>query len=165
MSEFSEKNGIAECVVPWGRWWQTVDEVHIEVHLDAPVTVKDLIVVIKNNRVSLTVKGVVIFQGDLHKVVQADDSTWTLGTTVIVLIKRWFFSVAEDKKFVRILLAKGNPGADNLWSALLANTDDNFAVEPFTLDEMQKKLTLERFQMEVADGRRSLDHDDDMDDF
>lgn len=62
------------------------------------------------------------------------------------------------------MLAKANPGADNLWSALLANAEDNYAVHPFTLDEMQKKLTLERFQREVDDGRRSLDHDDDIDD-
>uniref|UniRef100_A0A914XFM7 CS domain-containing protein n=2 Tax=Plectus sambesii TaxID=2011161 RepID=A0A914XFM7_9BILA len=132
MADFSEKNGIAECVVPWGRWWQTVDEVHIEASLDEPVTTKDLAIVIKNNRISLTVKGKVFFQGELCKVIQADESTWTL----------------EDKKLIRILLAKANPGADNLWSALLANTEDDYAVHPFTLDEMQKKLTLERFQKE-----------------
>lgn len=80
MADFSEKSGIAECVVPWGRWWQTVDEVYIEVSLDEPVaSTKELAVVIKKNLISLTVRGKVIFKGEPHKVIQADESTWTLG--------------------------------------------------------------------------------------
>ena len=30
-THFDEKSGIVDVHVKWGRWWQTVSEVHIEV--------------------------------------------------------------------------------------------------------------------------------------
>ena len=46
---------------------------------------------------------------------------------------------------MRITLIKRQRDAASTWKSLL---EDQFAVDAITLDEMQKKATLERFQME-----------------
>ena len=67
---------------------------------------------------------------------------------------------------IRIMLVKAKPGADNCWRSLMNPGNEYcYAADPILLDEMQKALTLERFQNEVDAGLRSMDHDDDdMDD-
>ena len=57
-------------------------------------------------------------------------------------------SYLEDKKLLRIVLQKRERNASNCWKSLLDNND--YAVDPFTFQEMEKKLTLERFQREVS---------------
>ncbi|XP_063784818.1 nudC domain-containing protein 2 isoform X2 [Pseudophryne corroboree] len=52
---------------------------------------------------------------------------------------------AEDKKLIRIVLTKCNRDAGNCWPSLL---EDEYSADPWIQDEMQKKLTLERFQRE-----------------
>ena len=47
---------------------------------------------------------------------------------------------------MRIVLSKSHPTADNCWKSLLK---DQYETNPVTFDEMEKKLTLERFQKEV----------------
>nr|XP_045599091.1 nudC domain-containing protein 2-like isoform X2 [Procambarus clarkii] len=58
-TNFDERSGIVPCKVPWGRWWQTVAEVHTEV--DIPVGTKSKSI-----------------QGQLFGVVRADETVWTL---------------------------------------------------------------------------------------
>ncbi|XP_063784819.1 nudC domain-containing protein 2 isoform X3 [Pseudophryne corroboree] len=52
---------------------------------------------------------------------------------------------SEDKKLIRIVLTKCNRDAGNCWPSLL---EDEYSADPWIQDEMQKKLTLERFQRE-----------------
>ena len=52
----------------------------------------------------------------------------------------------EDKKMVRIVLVKSNREAKNCWKSLLT---DEYACDPSVFDQMEKKMTLERFQREV----------------
>ena len=33
MSNFDERSGIVACSTPWGQWYQTMEEVHIEVNV------------------------------------------------------------------------------------------------------------------------------------
>lgn len=81
---------------------------------------------------------IITFQGTLFDTVRPDDSTWTL----------------EDKRTIRILLAKARPEAGNCWKALLQTSaldnGETFQADSFTVDQMQRKLTLERFQKEVS---------------
>jgi len=58
--------------------------------------------------------------------------------------------MAEDQRLVRVVLQKSRREAGNTWPSLLLG---QFAVDPQTLDEMQKKNTLERFQREVGGTR------------
>jgi len=48
---------------------------------------------------------------------------------------------------VRICLVKADKTAGSCWLSLLT---DQFAVDPFVADQMQQKLTLQRFQLEVS---------------
>lgn len=52
----------------------------------------------------------------------------------------------EDKKLLRILCQKSTRDAGNGWKSLLK---DQYNADPWTMSEMEKKLTLERFQREV----------------
>lgn len=54
---------------------------------------------------------------------------------------------SEDKKLIRIVLMKTNREAGNCWQSLL---EGEYAADPWVQDQMQRKLTLERFQREVA---------------
>ena len=59
-----------------------------------------------------------------------DESTWTI----------------EDQKLLRIQLTKtGDKTKDECWLSLLK---DQFYPDPLILNEMRKKLDLERFQLE-----------------
>ncbi|KAG9490847.1 nudC domain-containing protein 2 isoform X2 [Eleutherodactylus coqui] len=71
----------------------------------------------------------VFIEGRLYDSTISDESTWTL----------------EDKKLIRIVLTKSNRDAGNCWPSLL---EGEYSADPWVQDEMQKKLTLERFQRE-----------------
>ena len=47
---------------------------------------------------------------------------------------------------MRIILVKSGRDAANCWHSLLSN---EYSADPWTFNEMEKKLTLERFQKEV----------------
>lgn len=57
-----------------------------------------------------------------------------------------FISISEDNELVRIILVKSGRDAANCWPSLLSN---EYSADPWTFNEMEKKLTLERFQKEV----------------
>ncbi|XP_063086811.1 nudC domain-containing protein 2 isoform X2 [Cavia porcellus] len=67
--------------------------------------------------------------GKLFDSTIADEGTWTL----------------EDRKMVRIVLTKTKRDAANCWTSLL---ESEYAADPWVQDQMQRKLTLERFQKE-----------------
>ena len=48
---------------------------------------------------------------------------------------------------LRICLPKSISTADKCWNSLLK---DKYVADPFTFDQMEKKLTLQRFQYEVG---------------
>lgn len=59
----------------------------------------------------------------------------------------FFFFRTEDKCLIRIILMKTNREAGNCWSSLL---EGEYCANAWVQDQMQKKLTLERFQREVS---------------
>ncbi|KAM9694607.1 nudC domain-containing protein 2-like [Trichechus inunguis] len=59
----------------------------------------------------------------------ADEGTWTL----------------EDRKMVRIVLTKTKRDVANCWTSLI---ESEYAADPWVQDQMQRKLTLERFHKE-----------------
>ena len=56
MTHFDETSGIVPCTTPWGCWWQTMDEVYIEVDSDG-LTGKQVKCLIKPRHISVAVKG------------------------------------------------------------------------------------------------------------
>ena len=65
MSDFDERSGIVPCKTPWGRWWQTMEDVTVEVNLNECCKTKEITCVIKPRLLKLTVKGTVIFEVSL----------------------------------------------------------------------------------------------------
>ena len=57
MADFDERSGIVSCQTPWGLWYQTLDEVSIEVNLDKAITSKDIAVKCDCTSLSLLVGG------------------------------------------------------------------------------------------------------------
>lgn len=58
-----------------------------------------------------------------------------------------FFNTSEDQSLLRIVLVKSHREASNCWKSLL---ESQYEGTPWELDQMEKKLTLERFQNEVG---------------
>ncbi|GFV64539.1 nudC domain-containing protein 2 [Trichonephila clavipes] len=130
LSHFDERSGIVAAKTPWGRWWQTVSEVYIEVDVPPGTPGKDCKVTITPNRIVCRVKDKEIFSGSLYKTVRVDDCTWTL----------------EERKTILILLEKAEKFEnENLWVSLL---EGQYFADPLTQHEMLKKLDLEKFQTE-----------------
>ncbi|XP_067851900.1 nudC domain-containing protein 2 [Heptranchias perlo] len=126
---FDERSGTVPCKTPWGEWYQTMEEVHIDVRVPPGTSAKEIKCTLSSKYLALSVKGTEILKGKLYDSTVSDEGTWTL----------------EDKKLVCIVLMKSNREAGNCWSSLL---DGQYNADPLVHDEMQKKLTLERFQRE-----------------
>ncbi|NP_001088851.1 NudC domain containing 2 L homeolog [Xenopus laevis] len=126
---FDERSGVVLCQTPWGCWSQTMEEIFIEVNVPEGTTSKEIQCKLGSRDVSLIVKGKDVLKGKLFDSTITDEATWTL----------------EDRKLIRIVLTKTNRDAGNCWSSLL---EGEYSADPWIQDEMQKKLTLERFQRE-----------------
>jgi hypothetical protein len=128
MSHFDEKAGTIDCKTDKYTWTQTIDEVQVTVPVPAGTKGRDVEVVIKPNylKVKLKSQPKSIIDGELCSSVKKGDCLWTL----------------EDNKEVRILLAKAT--AHDSWSGLIKGEE----VDPFTAEEMKKKMMLEKFQRE-----------------
>ena len=59
---FEEKSGIVRCQTEWGRWYQTVAEVVIEVDLEEGTKGKEVKVDIAPSKLRAEVRGKVIFE-------------------------------------------------------------------------------------------------------
>lgn len=117
------------CQTAWGSWYQTMEEVFIEVNVPPGTSAKEIKCNIGSKQIELRVKDQQIFKGKLFGSTVADEATWTL----------------EDKKLIQIVLMKTNREAGNCWQSLL---EGEYAADPWVQDQMQRKLTLERFQRE-----------------
>ncbi|KAL2299495.1 hypothetical protein Nmel_014156, partial [Mimus melanotis] len=126
---FEERSGVVPCGTPWGRWYQTLEEVFIEVRVPPGTRAKDVRCSLRSRHISLAVCGQELLQGKLFDSTVTDEGTWTL----------------EDRQMIRIVLMKTNRDAGNCWTSLLEN---EYAADPWVQDQMQRKLTLERFQRE-----------------
>ncbi|KAG8224817.1 hypothetical protein J437_LFUL002263 [Ladona fulva] len=127
---FDERSGIVTCATPWGRWWQTVQEVNIEVNIPSGTRGREIKVKLLANEIECMVKGEVVFKGKLFGTVRSDEMVWTI----------------EDGNKIWIVLTKVSQiRKDEVWGSLLK---DNYAADPYTLHEMRKKLDLEWFQIE-----------------
>lgn len=62
LSFFDEKRGTVKAQTDWGSWWQTVQEVHIQVNLPEGTKSKEIKVDIKPNHIKCVVQGKTIFE-------------------------------------------------------------------------------------------------------
>ncbi|KAL6066886.1 NudC domain-containing protein 2 [Balamuthia mandrillaris] len=126
---FDEKAGTVDAHTPNYDWTQTIDEVRVQVPVPEGTRGRDLEVLIKSDhlKVKLKAQTTALVEGPLFAKVKAKDSIWTL----------------EDNKVVNIVLSKSI--AHQSWKALIQGEHE---LDPFTADQMEKKMLLERFQGE-----------------
>ncbi|VVC24872.1 Hypothetical protein CINCED_3A014389 [Cinara cedri] len=130
---FDEKSGIVPCNTDWGRWWQTVDEVHIEVKLSVSIKSKDTKVIVTNQSITVKILDKILFSGNLFRKVHGDESLWLLE---------------DEGTLLKIILIKADYiKKEIVWESLLE--DGSFKADPITYIEMKKKIDLEKFQIEV----------------
>ncbi|XP_044517652.1 nudC domain-containing protein 2 isoform X2 [Gracilinanus agilis] len=109
---FEERSGVVPCGTPWGQWYQTLEEVFIEVQVPPGTRAQEIQCGLQSRHVELAVRGQ---------------------------------EILKDRKMVRIVLTKTKRDAANCWTSLL---ETEYAADPWVQDQMQRKLTLERFQKE-----------------
>jgi len=127
MADFEDRSGVVYCSTDWGGWYQTLADVNVEVNLQQGTAGREVKVTVTPTRIECLVRGNTIFKGVLFEKVVEDESTWTI----------------EDQKLLRILLVKSSK--EGYWRSLLKN---EYQPDPFTLQEVRKKLDLERYQIE-----------------
>lgn len=62
MANFDEKSGTVPCKTEWGQWWQTIEEVFIEINTVQGTIVKDIKCEIKPKHIKIVIKGVSILE-------------------------------------------------------------------------------------------------------
>eukprot|EP01121_Diplochlamys_sp_Union-15-3_P001266 TRINITY_DN11111_c0_g1_i1.p1 TRINITY_DN11111_c0_g1~~TRINITY_DN11111_c0_g1_i1.p1 ORF type:complete len:165 (-),score=41.29 TRINITY_DN11111_c0_g1_i1:62-556(-) len=125
---WAEKAGLVEFKTEHYRWSQTREEVYLLVPVPPGTRGRDIDCVIKNNYLKFGFKGKKpLFEGELCKPVKAKESTWTI----------------EDQKEVSILLVKAQEHES--WVSVIKGQNE---IDPFTKDQMDKKMLLEKFQSE-----------------
>lgn len=134
LSHFDEKSGVVKCPAPWGNWWQTVDEVFIEVLPECQVKSKEVNIKCTNRKIACTVQNKELFNGKLFDIVHGEEIIWTLESSGTVL---------------NIVLTKAEfKGKEQIWSSLFVDSKENYVADPLVLHEMKKKMDLEKFQIE-----------------
>ncbi len=62
LSHFDEKSGIVPFPTEWGRWWQTIEEVHIEINKFQSLKSKDVSVNFSPQFIECKVRGEIVFK-------------------------------------------------------------------------------------------------------
>lgn len=62
LSHFDEKSGTVSCTTDWGRWWQNVDEVHVEITSFKNLRTKDVSIKITPNTIKCSCLGNIILE-------------------------------------------------------------------------------------------------------
>lgn len=62
LSYFDEASGIVPCETNWGRWWQTVHTVFIDVNLPEPLSKRDVSITIKPSSISVCLQNKIIIE-------------------------------------------------------------------------------------------------------
>ena len=82
MANFDETSGVVVCDCDFGRWWQTITDVNIEItkfDIAQRLTSKLCKCTITPKSINVKIDNKTIFEGELYGSVIADDSLWTIG--------------------------------------------------------------------------------------
>jgi hypothetical protein len=61
MANFDEKSGVIPCNTPWGKWWQTIEDIFIEVLVIEGTKSGEISIDIKHKSIKVVVKGKEVF--------------------------------------------------------------------------------------------------------
>ena len=131
-SGFEDKTGIIRSITDWGCWYQSIDDVTIEVSLPPKTKARDIKIKILPSSITCSTFNKDIISGNLFASIVCDESTWTVEDD-------------EGSRILRMFLVKSVKTPQNCWSSLLKN---DYNADFSILDSMQKKMLQERYQRE-----------------
>ena len=76
---FEERSGVVLCQTPWGSWYQTMEEIFIEVNVPHGTCGKEVKCSLSSKQIEVYVKGKEIIKGRFFGTTVSDEATWTLG--------------------------------------------------------------------------------------
>lgn len=62
MTHFDERSGIVPCVTPWGKWWQTCEEICMLINVEEGTSTKEIKCTFKPRHVKIIVGGKTIVE-------------------------------------------------------------------------------------------------------
>lgn len=66
MAHFDEKSGYIPCKTEWGQWWQTNEEVFIEINVPQGTLAKDIKCAFAPKHIKIAVKGETVIEVVSH---------------------------------------------------------------------------------------------------
>lgn len=66
MAHFDEKSGYIRCKTEWGQWWQTNEEVFIEINVPQGTLAKDIKCAFAPKHIKIAVKGETVLEVVSH---------------------------------------------------------------------------------------------------
>lgn len=87
---FDERSGVVPCKTPWGSWYQTMEEVFIEVNVPRGTSGKEVTCHLGPRLIDLSVKGKQIFKviGFFDRRSKSDSLSWVC-LAVVCLYNTW----------------------------------------------------------------------------
>ncbi|XP_050440603.1 nudC domain-containing protein 2-like [Adelges cooleyi] len=133
MDIFGDSNLIVPCETEWGKWWQTLEEVHVEVNVPKGTKSKEVKVDATNTDITCIVAGKTIFSGKLFKKIKGSELIWSLE---------------DGGALLNILLVKLNyAGGEDPWPSLMG--DFRYKFEQNAYEEMKKSTEMEKLKEQV----------------
>jgi len=147
-TNFEEKSGVVACEVAWGRWWQSVAGVSLEIPVAEGTRAKAVTVAVTPSKIRVVVAGDTVIEGALYGKVIPDELVWTLEESggrrclCVCLTKLGGGTLGPSKG--------QTGGGEGVWPSLLAPSPSSpsWEADPFTLKAMREKFDLEKFQIE-----------------
>ncbi|KAG5444037.1 NudC domain-containing protein 2 [Clonorchis sinensis] len=131
MSAFNDTANLVTVPCPWGKWWQTIGEVFVEVSLDPGTSAKDINCHITPSHIECIHQKIgPLLSGSLWRKVKSQECFWTI----------------EDNQKLLICLTKAARDLpDCLWKTILVGHPE---LDEITRGQIEHQFTLERLQME-----------------
>jgi len=132
MANFEEKAGTVDFNTPHYKWTQTIEDVMVTVAVPQGTRAREVDVQIKTERlfVKLKAQPKAIIDGQLCAPIKPMDSIWTLEDD-------------GNEKVLSLTLVKASKHES--WKGLIKG---EYELDPFTAEQMDKKMMLEKFQNE-----------------
>ncbi|KAF5403074.1 hypothetical protein PHET_03309 [Paragonimus heterotremus] len=131
MCDFADRVQSPFVRCPWGRWWQAIEEVFVEIFVPQGTKSKEVRCHITSHHIDFSCgdSGPTL-SGKLWQHVKSDECVWSL----------------QDRNTVLICLVKANRDPHTcLWPSLFT---DAWEADSWTRDQMEQQITLERLQLD-----------------
>jgi len=73
MANFDERSGIVSCKTEWGIWWQTIDEIFIEINTPVGTKAKEIKCQIKTKQIKVEIRGETLFEVKVFSTLASSD--------------------------------------------------------------------------------------------